>query len=108
MLALHLGGSAAGLRVREALRLVDYLAARPDADISRLGAMGLSGGGMHTLFSACVDERIQACVISGYFSTFRDSILAMEHCPCNFVPRYAPVWRDVRPGRPGCAAPHAN
>jgi hypothetical protein len=86
MLALHLGGSAAGLRVREALRLVDYLASRPDADISRLGAMGLSGGGMHTLFSACVDERIQACVISGYFSTFRDSILAMEHCPCNFVP----------------------
>jgi len=86
MLALHLGGSAAGLRVREAMRLVDYLATRADADIERLGAMGLSGGGMHTFFSSCVDERIRACVISGYFSTFRDSILAMEHCPCNFIP----------------------
>jgi dienelactone hydrolase len=85
-LALHLGGSAAGLRVREAMRLVDYLAARPEVDLARLGAMGISGGGMHTLFSACVDKRIHACVISGYFSTFRDSILAMAHCPCNFVP----------------------
>jgi dienelactone hydrolase len=85
-LALHLGGSAAGLRVHEALRLVDYLAERPDVDLSRLGAMGISGGGMHTLFSTCIDQRIRACVISGYFSTFQHSILAMSHCPCNFVP----------------------
>ena len=27
-----------------------------------------------------------ACVVSGYYSTFRDSVLAMAHCPCNFVP----------------------
>jgi dienelactone hydrolase len=86
MLALHLGGSAAGLRVREAVRLVDYLSERPDVDITRLGAMGISGGGMHSFFSTCIDERIHACVVSGYFCTFRDSILAMDHCPCNFVP----------------------
>ncbi len=30
-----------------------------------LGAMGISGGGMHTLFSSCLDTRIRACVISG-------------------------------------------
>jgi hypothetical protein len=48
--------------------------------------MGISGGGMHTLFSTCIDQRIRACVISGYFSTFQHSILAMAHCPCNFVP----------------------
>ena len=86
MLSLHLGGSAIGLRVQEGIRLVDYLSTRKDADISRLGAMGLSGGGMHTFFSACMDLRIKACVISGYFSTFEKSILAMNHCPCNFVP----------------------
>lgn len=84
-LATHLGGSVAGLRVRDASRLVDYLETLPDFDISRLGAMGISGGGMHTLFSSCLDTRIRAAVISGYFSTFRDSILAMHHCPCNFV-----------------------
>lgn len=84
-LATHLGGSVAGLRVRDALRLVDYLESVPDIDTGRLGAMGISGGGMHTLFSSCIDSRIRASVISGYFSTFRDSILAMHHCPCNFV-----------------------
>jgi dienelactone hydrolase len=89
MLAFHLGGSVAGLRTHDAVRLVDYLATRPEADLARLGAMGISGGGMHTLFSACLDERIRAAVISGYFSTFKDSILAMEHCPCNFVPGLA-------------------
>lgn len=86
MLAFHLGGSVIGLRAYEGKRLIDYLATRSEADISRLGAMGISGGGMHTFFSTCVDERIRACVVSGYYSTFRDSILAMHHCACNFAP----------------------
>jgi hypothetical protein len=55
-----------------------------------MGAMGISGGGMHTFFSTCLDPRIRACVVSGYYSTFRDSILAMSHCACNFVPGLAP------------------
>ena len=86
MLAFHLGGSVVGMRVRDGMRLVDYLETRPELDLQRLGAMGISGGGMHTLFSTCLDERIKACVISGYYSTFQDSILAMSHCSCNFVP----------------------
>jgi dienelactone hydrolase len=85
-LAFHLGGSVIGLRVLDGKRLIDYLQTRPDLDSTRLGAMGISGGGMHTLFSTCLDTRIRACVISGYYSTFKDSILAMSHCICNFVP----------------------
>jgi dienelactone hydrolase len=72
--------------VRDGKRLVDYLQTRSDVDVGRLGAMGISGGGLHTFFSTCLDPRIQACVISGYYSTFRDSVLAMSHCACNFVP----------------------
>ena len=86
MLAFHLGKSAVGLRIHDAKVLVDYLAARKEFDTSRLGAMGISGGGMHTFFSTCLDRRIKACVVSGYYSTFRDSILGMAHCACNFVP----------------------
>jgi hypothetical protein len=84
--ATMLGKSIAGLRVWEAMRLVDYLQALPDADATRLGAMGISGGGMHAFFSACLDERIHAAVVSGYFCDWRHSILAIHHCSCNFVP----------------------
>lgn len=88
-LATWLGGSVLGLRVHDAHRLVDYLQTRPDADTNRLGAMGISGGGMLTFFAACLDERIRAAVVSGYYSTFRESILAMDHCDCNFAPNLA-------------------
>lgn len=89
MLAFHLGISVVGMRVFDGMRLVDYLETRKDLDTSRLGAMGISGGGMHTFFSSCVDTRIKASVISGYYCTFKDSILAMSHCACNFVPGLA-------------------
>lgn len=85
-LAFHLGGSTIGLRVFDGIRLVDYLETRDDADTNRLGAMGISGGGMHTFYSACLDPRIKAVVISGYFCTFETSILGMHHCTCNYVP----------------------
>jgi dienelactone hydrolase len=88
-LAFHLGGSVVGLRVLDAKRLIDYLETLPDLDTDSIGAMGISGGGMHTFFSTCLDTRIKACVISGYYSAFRDSIFAMHHCACNFVPGLA-------------------
>ena len=89
-LAFHLGGSVVGLRTHDAARLLDFLSTRTDIDFSRIGAMGISGGGMHTLFSTCLDQRIRACVISGYYSSFRASILGMHHCTCNYVPG---LWR---------------
>jgi dienelactone hydrolase len=85
-LAEHLGGSAVGLRVRDARRIVDYLLTRGDLNARRLGVMGISGGGLHALFSTCIDTRIKACVISGYFSAWRDSIHGMGHCTCNYIP----------------------
>lgn len=84
--AIMLGKSAIGLRVRDSMRLIDYLSTLPDADVARLGAMGISGGGMLTFFHTALDERVKTCVISGYFSSFASSILAMNHCTCNFVP----------------------
>lgn len=84
--AIMLGKSVLGMRVRDGMRLVDYLTTLPTADVSRLGMMGISGGGMLTFFHTALDHRIKASVISGYYSSFRDSTLAMNHCTCNFVP----------------------
>ena len=86
MLAFHLGKSVIGMRVRDARALIDYLETRSDVDVGRLGVMGISGGGLLTFFSTCLDQRIKACVVSGYYSTFKDSIHASSHCACNYVP----------------------
>ena len=83
---MMLGKSAAGLRVMDGMRIVDYLQSRRDVDGGNIGVMGISGGGMHAFFSAAMDPRIRAAVISGYFCDWRHSILAMFHCTCNFVP----------------------
>ena len=48
--------------------------------------MGISGGGTVSLFSAALDERIKVGVVSGYFNTFRDSIVSLSHCIDNYVP----------------------
>lgn len=84
--ALMMGKTLLGLRVADVMRLIDYIHTRPEALADALGCVGLSGGGTVTLFTAALDERITCAVVSGYLNTFRDSIMAIEHCLCNFVP----------------------
>ena len=84
--AIMSGKSAVGMRVRDSMRLVDRLSTLPEADTSRLGATGISGGGLLTFYHTAMDERIGACVVSGYCSSYASSILAMHHCSCNFIP----------------------
>ena len=84
--ALLLGKTLLGLRVYDIMRLIDYIHTRKEPLTKSLGCVGLSGGGMVTLFTTALDERITCSVVSGYFNTFRDSIMAVRHCLCNFVP----------------------
>ena len=81
-----LGKPLLGSRVWDVLRTLDVLAALPEVDARRIGIMGGSGGGAVTLFAAALEPRLRAVVISNYLSTFKDSILAMAHCHCNYVP----------------------
>lgn len=80
---LEYGLNMAGLRVYQAMRCVDLLNM---IGCSSIGCMGISGGGLVTLYAACVDERIQKAVVSCYVNTFRSSILSCWHCPDNYVP----------------------
>ncbi len=52
-----------GEYVNDLTRALDYAATRPEADMSRVGMLGLSMGGMESLLLAAVDERI-GCVVS--------------------------------------------
>lgn len=93
--ALLLGKTLLGLRVYDIMRLIDYIRTRPEALADTLGCVGLSGGGMVTLFATALDPRITCAVVSGYFNTFRDSIMAVRHCLCNFVPGIVQVAEMV-------------
>jgi dienelactone hydrolase len=68
------------------MRTIDYIATRPELDANRVGCMGISGGGTATLFSAALEPRIRAAMVSGYLNTFRDSIGSLAHCIDNYVP----------------------
>ena len=84
--ALLFGQTMLGWRVWDVMRSIDYLSTRPQIDASRVATMGISGGGTVSLFSAALDERIKVGVVSGYFNTFRDSIVSLSHCIDNYVP----------------------
>ena len=54
-------------------RCLDVLENHPLVDPGRMGMVGLSYGGTVTLFLAAWDERVAACVVSGYFSSWAES-----------------------------------
>ena len=84
--ALLLGQTMIGWRVFDVMRTIDWIETRTELDASHVGCMGISGGGTCTAFSAALEPRIHAAMISGYLNTFRDSIMSLSHCIDNYVP----------------------
>jgi dienelactone hydrolase len=66
--AVLTGRSLMGLEVAKIRRAVDYLETRPDVDHSRIGIYGLSKGGHYTLYTAGMETRLKAVVVSGWFN----------------------------------------
>ncbi|RCX21563.1 dienelactone hydrolase [Fontibacillus phaseoli] len=83
---LMYGRTLAGMRVYEAMRAIDYICGREDADAGRIGAFGFSGGGLIAAFTSGFDERVKATVLCGWTNTFLGSIMAMHHCIDNYLP----------------------
>jgi dienelactone hydrolase len=55
------------------VRCLDVLQDHALVDPARMGMVGLSFGGTLTLFLAAWDERVAACVVSGYFSSWAEA-----------------------------------
>ncbi|MGV3556618.1 acetylxylan esterase [Larkinella arboricola] len=69
--ALLVGKSIARHFVWDGIRAIDYLATRPEVDMSRIGVHGLSGGGTQAAYIAALDDRVAAAAPSGYITGFR-------------------------------------
>lgn len=89
MIALMLGRTLLGERVWDISRAIDVLSAFPEIDTEKIACMGNSGGGTATFYAACMDERIKLVMPSCAVCTYRDSIVAMRHCACNYIPKVA-------------------
>lgn len=80
------GMTLMGERVRDGIASINYLLNREDIILDKLGCTGHSGGAATALFLSALDTRITVSVISGYFCDYKQSILGMAHCECNYVP----------------------
>ena len=88
MIALMSGRTLLGGRVWDIMRLIDVLETEfvEAIDAKRIYCCGNSGGGTATFYAAALETRIAAAMPSCAFCTFADSIGAMYHCACNYVP----------------------
>lgn len=91
MMAIMMGRTTIGERVWDISRLIDVLehSFAEQLDLSRLSCVGSSGGGTTTVYAAALDERIKLAIPAASISTYADSIGAMKHCVCNYVPHVA-------------------
>ncbi len=91
MTALLLGRTVIGERVWDVMRMLDAIEAH-FSDVATLSGsvlMGNSGGGTATYYTACLEHRFDGFMPSCAVCTYRDSIVAVHHCSCNYVPGIA-------------------
>jgi len=74
------GRTLMGERLWDVRRSIDYLESMPEVDKAAIGCAGLSLGGEMAMWLAAMDERIAACVSSG-FLTVMDQ-MEHDHCMC--------------------------
>lgn len=89
MNALMHGRTMIGERCWDVSRAIDLALTFPQIDGEKILCTGNSGGGTTAYYAACYDERITVAMPSCAVCTFKDSIGAMPHCVCNFVPGIA-------------------
>jgi dienelactone hydrolase len=64
------GATWPGIHVWDDMRSVDYLCSRADVDPTRIGCVGLSGGGFRTAMAIAADPRIKAACVTGWMTAF--------------------------------------
>jgi dienelactone hydrolase len=86
MLPRNVPFPAMGQRVWMSRRAVDFLQSLPDVDPEKIAVVGLSNGGLTTMFVAAMDERIGLAVSSG--SLIMHSRMwhrELVHCRCQYL-----------------------
>ncbi|AEH38995.1 alpha/beta hydrolase family protein [Halopiger xanaduensis] len=89
------GRTLAGERAWDILQLLEFVERQSALDAERIGIVGHSGGAAAAMFAAALDDRLAPVAVNSYFCTFDESIVAIDHCECNYVPgirRVGEMW----------------
>lgn len=91
MRAILLGRTLIGERVWDAKSAIDTTIHHFSnlVDTNNIICLGYSGGGTIGMYLSAIDDRIKTTVLASAVCTFADSIGAMPHCACNYVPSIA-------------------
>ena len=91
MIGIMMGRTAIGERVWDVGRAIDAIENHFSdlIDLDDISLMGSSGGGTASYYAACLDERIKCVMPSASICTWEESIFALLHCLCNYVPHIA-------------------
>lgn len=91
MTAMLLGRTLIGERVWDVMRVLDAMETHFGDLVTMEGSvlMGNSGGGTATYYTACLEHRFDGFMPSCALCTYRDSIVNIHHCTCNYIPRIA-------------------
>jgi dienelactone hydrolase len=81
-----LGVYSLTLNLHDTIRTIDYLQTRAEVNPDLIGCMGVSLGGMMTLWATAMDKRIKAAVASGCLSGLRDAVHEQRICGSQTLP----------------------
>jgi len=86
---LSKGYTPAGAEVWNAMRMMDWLAQRPEVDPNRFAVTGISGGGVMTQYLTAIDERVKVAAASCSTYTIGHQVsnnLINGQCDCTYYP----------------------
>lgn len=89
--AILMGRTIIGERVWDVMRVLDCVL-EIYGDILTMEQsilMGMSGGGTATYYAACFEKRFDVYLPGASLCSFKDSIIELCHCSCNYVPKIA-------------------
>ena len=81
---MNIGEPLIGIQISDNIRGVDLLCSLPEADPSKIGATGASGGGNQAMWLAAVDQRVKAVVPVVSVGTF-ESYVMRSNCICELL-----------------------
>lgn len=84
--AISFGMTVTGMWTFDLMRLVDYIQTLEGVNTRDIRCVGLSGGGLQALWLMAFDDRVTRGVVSGYFYGYKDALLMLSNCSCNYVP----------------------